>query len=130
MVAYNKDAVNKAIGASRAKIGGREAKAIHALLKGRGPSTPAPPPPAPSAAAKSPPGPPADMPLKKGGRAKHASGGKVSGSIPDVRRVGPIKGAAALRHAGRSQRGGGGGCCDTSPLSSAKTGTPATGRSV
>jgi hypothetical protein len=33
--AYNKDAVDKAIKSSRQKIGGREAKMIHALLKGR-----------------------------------------------------------------------------------------------
>jgi hypothetical protein len=32
---YNEDAVNKAISSSRQKIGGREAKAIHSLLKGR-----------------------------------------------------------------------------------------------
>jgi hypothetical protein len=32
--AYNKDAVDKAISSSRQKIGGREAKKIHALLKG------------------------------------------------------------------------------------------------
>jgi hypothetical protein len=34
--AYNKDSVDKAIKTSRQKIGGREAKMIHALLKGRG----------------------------------------------------------------------------------------------
>jgi hypothetical protein len=34
--AYNKDSVDKAIKTSRQKIGGREAKLIHALLKGRG----------------------------------------------------------------------------------------------
>lgn len=34
---YNKDAVDKAIAASRPKIGAKEAKAIHALLKGRHP---------------------------------------------------------------------------------------------
>jgi hypothetical protein len=32
---YNKEAVDKAINRSRAKIGASEAKAIHALLKGR-----------------------------------------------------------------------------------------------
>lgn len=31
---YNKTAVDKAIKASRQKIGGREAKLIHALLRG------------------------------------------------------------------------------------------------
>lgn len=31
---YNKEAVDKAIRASRQKIGGREAKLIHALLRG------------------------------------------------------------------------------------------------
>jgi hypothetical protein len=33
---YNPTSVNKAIASSKQKIGGREAKAIHALLKGRG----------------------------------------------------------------------------------------------
>lgn len=33
--AYNATAVNKAIGSSKQKIGGKEAKAIHRLLKGR-----------------------------------------------------------------------------------------------
>jgi len=32
---YNEDAVNKAIASSREKVGGREAKMIHSLLKGR-----------------------------------------------------------------------------------------------
>ena len=32
---YNKDSVDKAIKTSRQKITGKEAKAIHALLKGR-----------------------------------------------------------------------------------------------
>ena len=36
---YNKEAVDKAIKASRQKIGGREAKLIHALLRGRDPVT-------------------------------------------------------------------------------------------
>lgn len=33
---YNKKAVDQAINTSRQKITGKEAKAIHALLKGRG----------------------------------------------------------------------------------------------
>ncbi|NCW70551.1 MAG: hypothetical protein EBV86_18680 [Marivivens sp.] len=33
---YNKDSVDQAIKTSRQKITGKEAKAIHALLKGRG----------------------------------------------------------------------------------------------
>lgn len=33
---YNPVAVSKAIASSRQKIGGKEAKLIHALLKGRG----------------------------------------------------------------------------------------------
>lgn len=32
---YNEEAVNKAIAASKPKIGGKEAKLIHGLLKGR-----------------------------------------------------------------------------------------------
>ena len=32
---YNKDAVDKAIRSSRKKIGGKEGRLIHALLKGR-----------------------------------------------------------------------------------------------
>jgi len=32
---YNKEAVDKAIRSSRQRIGGKEAKLIHALLKGR-----------------------------------------------------------------------------------------------
>jgi hypothetical protein len=32
---YNKQAVDQAIKASRKKIGGKEAKLIHSLLKGR-----------------------------------------------------------------------------------------------
>ena len=35
-MAYNKDAVDRAIAASRKPISGKEAKLIHALLKGRG----------------------------------------------------------------------------------------------
>jgi|GEM_PF-5726173 hypothetical protein len=34
-MAYNKDAVDKAIATSRKPISGKEAKLIHALLKGR-----------------------------------------------------------------------------------------------
>ena len=33
---YNKEAVDKAIKSSKKKISGKEAKLIHALLKGRG----------------------------------------------------------------------------------------------
>ena len=36
MSKYCKDAVNKAINSSRKPIGRKEAKLIHALLKGRG----------------------------------------------------------------------------------------------
>lgn len=39
MATYNEDAVNDAIRASRNRIGGREAKLIHALLRGRDPLT-------------------------------------------------------------------------------------------
>jgi hypothetical protein len=35
IMSYNKDAVNKAIATSRKPISGKEAKLIHALLKGR-----------------------------------------------------------------------------------------------
>lgn len=36
---YNKEAVDKAIRSSRQRIGGKEAKLIHALLRGRDPLT-------------------------------------------------------------------------------------------
>lgn len=37
MAEYNEEAVNRAIRSSRQKISGREAKLIHALLRGRDP---------------------------------------------------------------------------------------------
>lgn len=37
MTDYNEEAVNRAIRSSRQKISGREAKLIHALLRGRDP---------------------------------------------------------------------------------------------
>lgn len=39
MTDYNEEAVNRAIRSSRKKISGREAKLIHALLRGRDPVT-------------------------------------------------------------------------------------------
>lgn len=39
MTNYNEEAVNRAISSSRQKIGKREAKLIHALLRGRDPVT-------------------------------------------------------------------------------------------
>lgn len=39
MSEYNEEAVNRAIRASRQRIGGREARLIHALLRGRDPVT-------------------------------------------------------------------------------------------
>jgi hypothetical protein len=43
-------------------------------------------------------------------------------------RVGPLKGSAAMRHIDTTKRGGGG--CDANPFTSARHGTPATGRRV
>ena len=39
MTDYNEEAVNKAIRSSKQRIGKREAKLIHALLRGRDPLT-------------------------------------------------------------------------------------------
>jgi hypothetical protein len=66
---------------------------------------------------------------KSGGRAGRKYGGRTGGAIPDTKRVGPIRGAAAMRHAGKTPRAKGGGC-DANPFTSAQSGTPATGRSV
>jgi hypothetical protein len=60
---------------------------------------------------------------KKGGRIKRRRGG-------EVKHVGEVKGEEHKHHAGRRARKAGGAACEADPFTSARHGTPATGRKL
>ena len=63
------------------------------------------------------------MKAKRGGRAKRRRGG-------EVKHVGKVHGEEHKAHAGRRARKAGGAACEADPFTSARHGTPATGRKL